>query len=717
MPTEGIPILFSPLQAVLILFIVFIVPIALLLPIGEVGTLPAMLLESLGLGFLWNRSIDDEDANYDKRRTKRKKIIRSRAEQISLNSEVSTRSTKYYPGLVNISGTYCFLNATLQAIASLCYLQPYLDNMYAKAELFDVSTPVLDALVAQLQSLNTPSSKPTSFRPTDLIHALSTPTPGFKRGALFASREHQDAQELFQLLTEKLKEEALAIDKEAYRDRGLSGLEQHNQVYLQRSAREPGKGVFEGLTANRRSCTVCGYTEAVMHFTFDNLQLSVPRKSQCTIEECLEDYTRMELLGDCICRKCSMMATLRKLEADVIKVSTPAADGAETSSRKKRTKDVRKLAARVKAALDSGRIEEDIKGVIVEKIISKSSTKQSMFARTPPVLALHLNRSSFFGHYATKNNCGVFYPEILDLTPFTTSGALSTAPNSPISKPASAIPPRSSTPTPSVYSSPRTLYRLTSVVCHYGQHSFGHYVAYRRKPRDPSLRNSRWDPPKLQCPYGCECERCEASGPARESGLFSGSAPSYKGKERMVEDGGWLRISDETAREVGLDAVLSETSGAFMLFYEKITPFQSESLRTSPRSSQETVTPHHEERKVKLEDPTDNGLLHVFNARIVRSVSVGKRSREGSMINGNAPDVKSPNGDLIPNGHSHPPSGFSEPPKSPKSSKAPNGTSHAQELGSIPNGNSSPPFSTPTGQSHHSPQSPEPPGRTVDLVA
>jgi ubiquitin carboxyl-terminal hydrolase 1 len=39
---------------------------------------------------------------------------------------------------------------------------------------------------------------------------------------------------------------------------------------------EIGKSVFDGLTANRRSCMECGYTEAVMHFAFDNWQLAVP---------------------------------------------------------------------------------------------------------------------------------------------------------------------------------------------------------------------------------------------------------------------------------------------------------------------------------------------------------------------------------------------------------------------------------------------------------
>jgi hypothetical protein len=35
-------------------------------------------------------------------------------------------------------------------MASLSYLQPYLDIIYGKAETVDVPTPVLDALVAQM---------------------------------------------------------------------------------------------------------------------------------------------------------------------------------------------------------------------------------------------------------------------------------------------------------------------------------------------------------------------------------------------------------------------------------------------------------------------------------------------------------------------------------------------------------------------------------------
>lgn len=104
----------------------------------------------------------------------------------------------------------------------------------------------------------------------EIIEVLSG--TGGRTSSLITSREHQDAQELFQLLSECLKNELIAVEKEGSRDRGLGGLEDEDAEVT----RKIGKSVFDGLTANRRSCTVCGYTEAVMHFSFDNWQLAVP---------------------------------------------------------------------------------------------------------------------------------------------------------------------------------------------------------------------------------------------------------------------------------------------------------------------------------------------------------------------------------------------------------------------------------------------------------
>ena len=110
-----------------------------------------------------------------------------------------------------------------------------------------------------------------------IIESLSYTEPG-KRSPLFSSREHQDAQELFQLVTEQLKKEATGMEAEQKTDRGFAGVNGlpgsanlAPRVDLSRAS------VFDGLTANRRCCVECGYTEAVMHFSFDSWQIPLPR--------------------------------------------------------------------------------------------------------------------------------------------------------------------------------------------------------------------------------------------------------------------------------------------------------------------------------------------------------------------------------------------------------------------------------------------------------
>ncbi len=79
-----------------------------------------------------------------------------------------------------------------------------------------------------------------------------------------------------------------AVDREGLRDRGIAGVLElggsssaENGDDKKDSLMPSNKSVFDGLTANRRSCVMCGYTEAVMHFGFDNWQLAVPRLAVC----------------------------------------------------------------------------------------------------------------------------------------------------------------------------------------------------------------------------------------------------------------------------------------------------------------------------------------------------------------------------------------------------------------------------------------------------
>lgn len=241
-----------------------------------------------------------------------------------------------------------------------------------------------------MTALNTSKASPSSFRPVPMINALSQPSimPGGngRRSKLFSSREHQDAQELFQLLSECLKGEAAAIEREGLRDNGI-GL----GAYARRDGASGStlpESVFDGLTANRRSCVECGYTEAVMHFAFDNWTLSLPRAPLCSLADCLQDYIRLEVLTDCICRKCSMLATHERVKAEaelVAELMALRAGGSDrasvSGSKKKRVSEAKRLEMKVKAAIEEGRIEEDIKGLTMEKIFSRVSTKQAMIAR------------------------------------------------------------------------------------------------------------------------------------------------------------------------------------------------------------------------------------------------------------------------------------------------------------------------------------------------
>lgn len=126
------------------------------------------------------------------------------------------------------------------------------------------------------------------------------------------------------------------------------------------------------------------------------------------------------------------------------------------------------------------------------------------------------------------------------------------------------------------------------MVCHYGQHSFGHYICYRRKPRiGRDRRNLAGDVPVLVMPeYDDETEESDSRGRSRskvKTMSTNGFADPHHASpqpslsyywqdhsETFSGSGtGWLRISDDSVRECGIENVLAEGSGAFMLYYER----------------------------------------------------------------------------------------------------------------------------------------------------
>lgn len=130
------------------------------------------------------------------------------------------------------------------------------------------------------------------------------------------------------------------------------------------------------------------------------------RKSYCTLDALLEDYTRLEELDDCICRRCSMEATHERLVYEADKLTRAANVADASSSKRRRAREARAMEMKVKAALHDGRIEDDIKGLQMEKVFSRASTKQAMIARVSTYILNILKYSHlFFATTLTASRC------------------------------------------------------------------------------------------------------------------------------------------------------------------------------------------------------------------------------------------------------------------------------------------------------------------------
>ena len=122
-------------QILPLLFVFVLAPLLALGTYRKAGsTLPwlvAMLFENLGIGVAWSWLYNhDAPPSTRGKKSSRKKHLR-RADQVAAKPDSKPSHIRivcaivifspgihenegYYPGLVNISGTYCFLNSTLQ---------------------------------------------------------------------------------------------------------------------------------------------------------------------------------------------------------------------------------------------------------------------------------------------------------------------------------------------------------------------------------------------------------------------------------------------------------------------------------------------------------------------------------------------------------------------------------------------------------------------------
>lgn len=164
---------------------------------------------------------------------------------------------------------------------------------------------------------------------------------------------------------------------------------------------------------------------------------------------------------------------------------------------------------------------------------SLASPPLSRPKQLPSILPIHLVRSNYYttsGAY--KNTCQVTFPEFLDLGAFSdhpTSSSAGDGEEQGREQQAGGEP----------IGRGRDLYRLSSLVVHYGSHHFGHYVAFRRRPTTTTTTSS--------------------------------SAPSPSTSPRPAlqqqQQPEWYRISDETVSPSTISEVLR--ANPVLMFYER----------------------------------------------------------------------------------------------------------------------------------------------------
>ncbi|KAJ1971391.1 ubiquitin-specific protease ubp1 [Dimargaris xerosporica] len=373
---------------------------------------------------------------------------------------------------------------------------------------------------------------------------------------------------------------------------------------------------FLGIGAQRISCMQCGYTAAIRHFTFDSLSLHLPLQPSCDICDCFREYTKLDTIEGFTCQRCLVTDALAQLDRTIETEtsrgqssagSNLATPGIQSSTHSPHQRRHRRPAAPPKLptlqaqrnelaqALKANTIENPAVGQLCQSLPNLSSgnasgsasrprfcTKQIMLARLPPVLCLHFSRSIFHpSGQSVKNPCQIRFPELLDLSAFSTGGHLETRPQLPLSsvdkRPSlAANAPHSDTGIsskhcgqPSAAVSPHR-YRLQAVLVHRGSHSSGHFITFRRSVASRDIDPTYYAQFLAPDAWHWLQTRLALPGPTTSAGLHQPDTPMCSASSATTAGATlhWYRISDESVQKVELSQVLA-AGDAYMLFYER----------------------------------------------------------------------------------------------------------------------------------------------------
>lgn len=487
-------------------------------------------------------------------------------------SALKLASSDVPPGLGNFDNS-CYQNSVIQGLASLPSLRNYLEMTTAEHESFTADT-TNGALLAMISQLNDPEKRGQNFWVSGKLKSMSTFT-------------QQDAQEYYSRILDELDKEVKKAtasdkgedDKKATDEKSEPSTEQPNTTPIP----------LEGSLAQRVGCTTCGYSEGLSLIPFNCITVSLGRnRAGYDIHDLLDEHTNLEYIEGVECSKCTLLK-LKKTLAPVAEAKGP------DSLYGQRLKLVQE-------ALE----DEDLRDTTLTKTLNipkknwvkSEKSKQVVVARAPKSLVLHINRSIFdettFAQY--KNNAGVSYPSILDLSRWCL-GAKPSGSQKPDLDPKTEEWPRDpkksmlggvveDDDTPSPFQ-----YRLRAAVTHFGTHGYGHYVCYRphARPASKATEKAKEESDVAEGMHIGNDDREEETEKEQEQvqdeETEAAKDEGVNGEDDAADDsplGGeqWWRFSDDTVYAVSENE--AHQGNVFMLFYERIDPDEETPSAAAP---------------------------------------------------------------------------------------------------------------------------------------
>ncbi|KAK9453615.1 hypothetical protein V1511DRAFT_504025 [Dipodascopsis uninucleata] len=414
-------------------------------------------------------------------------------------------------GLVN-NGNTCFANSVIQGLASCFWAEDFIksvtNRMANESHIpsnTDNSSDLSHVLYDIISDLNRAEPSRHSHNPARLLRAL--------KSGKWTDGDQQDAHEFLLSLLDGIRNELesdLRLQRKSLEaiDTSTRIIQLHEELPSFTLSSVKSRVVpeipdlpllpLDGVLTFRVTCRTCGEMQAERQSIFSSVELplsglgsisSVPGIGSTSIDELLKRFLADEVLDNVHCQRCS----LRAAEQHLTKlVGTAVKPEIGEILRARRDAIVESLACATITDSEFERLKPP-------RLIASQKIKALSIARWPKVLALHVNRSIYDvrAGLARKQSYRVDYNAKLSITAI----GQKSPENQCIE------------------------YELSAIVVHFGSHSFGHYIAYRRKGND------------------------------------------------------WFRISDKDVRRVPPELVFREQHNVVLLFYERDLPTMDLSIK------------------------------------------------------------------------------------------------------------------------------------------